>query len=140
VINAGIGGERVASGAARIGAVLDRYKPGYVLITHGINDVETMTVDHILESLNVIVQAAKARQVLPAIATLTPWVGWREHLNPAVYEVNRRIRELASAEGILLVDGESIVEGRFDYVLDDALHFNEAGSLAIAAEWADRLM
>lgn len=43
VINEGVGGERVPDGAARTAEVLNRHRPGYLLIMHGINDVETQS-------------------------------------------------------------------------------------------------
>ena len=140
VINQGRAGERVFDGAARTPGTLDQYKPGHLLILHGINDVlDGHSSDFIISQLRSMILSAKARKVLPAISTLTPLFGEREVVNGAVYALNDQIRSLASQEGVLLVDNERVVRGRPDYVIEDGLHLSEAGSTAVAAAWADRL-
>ena len=140
VVNQGVAGERVAAGAARTASVLDAQCPGYVLILHGLNDViDGRGPEQIIPYLRSMIQAAKARNVLPAISTITPFVGTREELNDTISAVNRQIRALAAEEEILLVDGERVIRGRTDYVLADGFHVSEAGALALAAAWADRL-
>lgn len=140
VINQGQGGERVEAGAARTPGLLDQYQPGYLLILHGINDVlDDHPNDYIIAHLRSMILAAKSRQVLPAISTLTPIFGARAGYDNAIFALNDRIRTLAAEEGILLVNNEGVVRNRPDYVLEDGLHLSEAGSTAVAAEWADRL-
>ncbi len=140
VVNQGRGGERIFYGASRTESILDLYRPGHLLILHGVNDIlDGRGASHIIPYLRSMIQTAKARNVLPAISTITPFVGNREFYNETVYAVNREIRALAAEEGILLVDGERVINGREDYVLADGLHLSEAGSLALAAAWSDRL-
>ncbi|MFU8781089.1 MAG: SGNH/GDSL hydrolase family protein [Kiritimatiellia bacterium] len=140
VVNQGIGGERVWGGAGRTAATLDQYKPGFLLILEGVNDIQdNAAAEDIIPYLRSMIEMAKARKVLPAIATITPFFGVREPLNERVFELNAAIRRLASEQGILLVDCERVVRRRPDYVLEDGLHLSEAGSVAVAAAWADRL-
>lgn len=140
VINRGIGGERTSAGSARTPSVLDRDKPGFLLILEGVNDVmDGIPTGSIIANLRSMIQAAKSRKVLPAISTITPFVGSREVFNPSVYALNEQIRNLAAEEGILLVNCEGVVDGRLDYVIADGLHLSESGSIAVAAAWSDKL-
>jgi len=140
VINQGIPGERARNGLARLGGVLDVHKPGHVLILHGVNDIiHGGNPDHIAEQIRGMIRVARVRNVLPAVSTITPFVGNREGFNGAVDLANERIRSVASQEGVLLVDCHQVINGRPDYVLADGLHYSEVGSMAVAAAWSDRL-
>jgi lysophospholipase L1-like esterase len=140
VINQGVPGERIAAGVGRLGGVLDRHKPGFCLIMHGVNDIiYRADPDYIAEQIRRMIQIAKARNVLPAVSTITPFVVGRQVFNSSVELTNQRIRAVASEEQVLLVDCARVIAGRPDYVLKDGLHFSEAGSLAVAAAWSDRL-
>jgi len=140
VINRGIPGERVGAGLARLGEVLDTYKPGYCLIMEGVNDIiHNESPEYIAETLRSMIRVAKSRNVLPVISTLTPFVGEREGYNGELDIANVLIRAVASEEGVLLVDNAEVIRGRPEYVLEDGLHYTESGSIAIAASWSDRL-
>jgi lysophospholipase L1-like esterase len=140
VINQGIGGERVAEGLARLGGVLDRNKPGYCLILHGVNDIiNSNPPEYIAEQILNMIQVVKSRNVLPVVSTVTPFVGNREIFNGSIDILNELIKSIASEERVLLVDCASVIRDRPDYVLGDGLHFSEAGSIAVAAAWADQL-
>lgn len=140
VVNQGVAGERIPNGAARTAAVLDTYRPGHLLILHGVNDImDGRGIGEIISYHRMMIQTAKSRDVLPAISTITPFVGAREFYNDRVYELNQQIRILAVEEGILLIDGERVIDGRADYVVSDGLHLSESGSVALAAAWSDRL-
>ena len=140
VVNEGRGGERVGDGARRLGGVLDQHKPGYCLILQGVNDiVHGGDPAYIAEQVRNMIQLAKVRNVLPAVSTITPFVGNREWYNEVVDATNELIRAVAIEEGVLLVDCARVIAGRRDYVLSDGLHFSESGSIAVAAAWSDRL-
>ncbi|MFU8781245.1 MAG: SGNH/GDSL hydrolase family protein [Kiritimatiellia bacterium] len=140
VINQGRAGESVEEGLARLGSVLDRHKPGFCLIMHGVNDIiHSGSPARIAETIRSMIQVAKARNVLPAVSTITPFVGKREVFNGSVEAANELIRAVAKEEDVRLVDCARVIRGRQDYVLDDGLHYSEAGSMAVAAAWSDRL-
>jgi len=140
VINRGLAAERVDAGLRRLGGVLDATKPGYCLILHGMNDViHSADPDYIAAQIRSMIHVVKSRNVLPAVGTITYFVGSREVFNGSIDLVNERIRAMAAEEKVLLVDCGNVIKGRRDYVLSDGLHFSEAGSIAIAAAWSDRL-
>ncbi|MBT3294349.1 MAG: SGNH/GDSL hydrolase family protein [Verrucomicrobia bacterium] len=144
VINEGISGEHAYEGAARVGAMLMQYKPGYLLILYGANDiVHRESTEDIVEDLRQIVNAARDVKAVPVLATLTPMVRSHRGFQGPVLALNARIRSLAVAEDILLVDLEAVFDSFDDdedpYDLDeddllqrDGLHPNETGNLEIA--------
>jgi lysophospholipase L1-like esterase len=144
VINDGVSGEHAYEAAARVDALLAHYKPGFLLILYGANDLlHAGHADAIAEDLRFIVQAAKNAKTIPILATLTPMARSHGVFDSGTKSINAFIRQMALEEDVLLVDLETVF-GDFDndedpYVLDaddlllwDGLHPNEAGSWEIA--------
>ncbi|MDP6631468.1 MAG: SGNH/GDSL hydrolase family protein [Kiritimatiellia bacterium] len=151
VVNEGFSGEHAYEGVRRVNAVLARYRPGYLFMLYGANDILHFAgADDIAEDLRTMVRAAKAVATIPIIATLTPMARARGIFDSATKDTNHFIRAMAAEEGVLVVDLEVVFNG-FDndadpYVMEaddllqwDGLHPNETGNWEIALAFADML-
>ncbi|TVQ99159.1 MAG: SGNH/GDSL hydrolase family protein [Desulfovibrionales bacterium] len=139
VINEGVSGSRSTLGEARVNGLLQRYKPGYLLILYGVNDIGERGNADILESLRSMVRAAKANQTVPVVATLTPVFGPRGWKTRAVMDLNQRIRGMATEEGILLVDLEEAFDWDASLISDNGIHPNKDGYFLLAKTFFDTL-
>jgi lysophospholipase L1-like esterase len=151
VVNEGYSGEHAYEGARRVAAELAAYKPGYLLILYGANDLlHFIPEDDIEGNLRFMITKAKEAKTIPVIATLTPMVRTRGFFNDAVKSLNVRIRRMAKEEGVKLVDLERHFGNRDDdadpYVLDDddylqwdGLHPNQEGTRRMALAFLDAL-
>jgi lysophospholipase L1-like esterase len=143
VVNRGVGGERTAEGVRRLGAVLDKDGPDYVLILEGINDVNTQIPSTtIVENLGKMVRMVKARGSVPLIGTLLPATR-AGYSSTRIRTVNIMIRDLADREKIQLVDFHATFMEEDDFTLlldDDGLHPNSLGYNLIAEEWYEGLL
>lgn len=140
VANEGVPGSTSDQGAARVGGVLRSLKPGYLLILYGANDVIHGRDDAAtIANLQSIIQAARNNQTIPVIATLTPMDYSHAIFNGGVKSLNDAIRNLASQEGVTLVDLESAFGSNPIYLQSDGLHPNDQGYALIAQEFAGAL-
>lgn len=141
VVNQGIGGSRASEGAARVNGVLRRYKPGYLLILYGANDIiHGASTASIVANLRSIVQAAKNNKTVPVIATVLPMTRGHAAYDGGVDAVNPEIRKMANEEGATIVDLHSAFSGKEDtYLTADGLHPNNAGQQLIADSFAGAL-
>lgn len=116
VRNLGIGGEKAGGGLGRLQAVLDEL-PGIVLVMYGTNDSyvdkgETeprVTCEQFREDLLQLVHGLQEEGVLVVLMTEPAWAagsqnGAGEDPNVRLAEYMQSARELAAAEGLLLVD------------------------------------
>lgn len=141
VINAGKGGEKSGSGAARARSVLQQHKPAVMTILYGANDViMDQGNDEVIANLNAIISLCRENQTKPVLATLPPMVMGHSIWNGQVTVLNDMIRELASATGVSLVDLEQEF-GSEPYMLlaPDGLHPNDTGNMVIADAFAGKL-
>jgi len=133
VINDGELGAKSFVGADYVDSVLAYYKPKYLIIYYGNNDLGFYSTDSIIANLAYMIQQAKANGTLPVIATLGPFMGnwaWRQ---PYASDLNREIRALASSEGIAYADLEAAFGSNPAYmVLPEGMHPNAAGHGVIA--------
>lgn len=134
VINNGHGGDTSSDGRSDVNSVLTSYKPGYLLILYGANDIiYGYDTDHIIANLRAIIQAAKENKTIPVVATLTPAFGSHSYMADAITELNSQIRQMAAEEGVVVADLYSAFGGNSDYMLSDGLHPNDEGAELIAA-------
>ncbi len=141
VINEGYSGEHTGEGAARTPGVLAEYRPGFLLIFYGANDVIHLA-DHnlVIVQLRSMIYAARNNQTIPVLATITPHIFYREAaFGQSVRDLNVQIRNLAAEEQVTLVDLERAFEGHPEYMTSDGLHPNDDGQAVIAAEFYDVL-
>jgi len=140
VYNEGSGGATSSDGAGKISSVLSSYKPGYVLILYGANDVISGTgEDDCIANLRSIITAAKNNKSVPVVATLTPMYGSHSIFDGSTKTLNVKIRQLASEEGCSVADLESAFGTDSSYFNGDGLHPNDAGLKIIADTFAGAL-
>lgn len=139
VINAGRGGEQSSGAASRAGGLMDRYKPGFILIFTGHNDaIFDRNINGVLGNIRAIIQAAKNRKVVPIVATLVPIGPPRVFATRPARDYSEGIRALAKEMDVALVDIEKEMGDNSD-LFCDGLHPVDAGSIIIAAAFADKL-
>ncbi|MFC1462587.1 SGNH/GDSL hydrolase family protein [Verrucomicrobiota bacterium] len=137
VINQGSGGQRSAGGRSRVDGVLRQYKPGFVLIFYGANDViHDVPHEDTIANLREMISAAKANSTVPVVATLLPAYTEHTYMQGGISRLNPMIRELASAEGVALADMESAFGSDESLLQDDGLHPSESGARLIAQVFA----
>lgn len=140
VANLGVGGSTSDHGAAGINGALAKYKPGFVLILYGANDISFgHPASRVIDNLRYMVQSAKGRQTVPVLATLTPEFGEHAIFEPSVKALNEQIRSLASSEGVALADLESAFGDSSELFQADGLHPTAAGQQLIAQTFFDVL-
>jgi lysophospholipase L1-like esterase len=140
VVNEGIGRMDSSEGLGRVNEILEREKPGYLLILFGANDIMGLpSVDETILNLRAIIQRAKNNQTIPIVGTLTPFNPWGSHgwsrWVADVYRLNIKIRELAQEENVKLADHFSAFNNDFSLLIDDGLHLNEKGYEIMAETW-----
>lgn len=141
VINEGTGGQRASGGASRAASVLNRHKPAVMTILYGANDlIQGDSPEGVIASLSSIINACRANQTEPVLATLTPMVEGHALWAGGVMTLNDMIRDLASSAGVRLVD----LERKFGsdpvmLLMPDGLHPNDAGNQVIADAFAGAL-
>jgi lysophospholipase L1-like esterase len=137
VHNRGVGGTRSSYGVSIVGSVLARYKPGYMPILYGINDlIHGVSKNEIIGNLRTMIQAAKANSTVPIIATLTPCYASHAWIEGDDMALNGLIRTLADEEGVDCADLEAEFGSDESLILPDGLHPNAAGAAVIAQTFA----
>ena len=140
VLNYGVHGSRSSYGASVIGSVLAR-RPGYVCILFGANDAimgdDPATTK---ENLRRIVVACKNNKTVPLLATPTPMNGPHSLYAGNVRQVAEAVRQLASEEGVTLVDLHAAFGSDPSAYLnpDDGLHLSDAGGDLVAKKFNSR--
>lgn len=137
MVNEGQGGESTGEGKWRLGPVMSQAQPEVLLLLEGTNDLiggqDTPTIDSAVDSLQTMVRQGKARGALVLIATLPP-------MNPgvcclagaaaAVPALNARIRSMAAAESVSVVDLEAVIT--LSHISGDGKHLNAQGNQVMA--------
>lgn len=140
VDNAGLPEEKAGRAAtlSRFSNTLAARPYQAVLIMEGTNDIydrDSGEISAAIQGLRNMIQVAKSRGVRPYLATIPPMVpgtqrGLAWSLVPAI---NSQIRNLASSEGITLVDIEGAMGTSYQqYIGFDGLHPNADGYAKIA--------
>jgi len=139
VINEGYPGAESYVGADMVQDVLDQYKPGFLLILFGINDLimghdEEETIGY----LQYICQAAINNKTIPVIATLTPVSGEHHIWASGVDRLNVLIRQMAADMNVAIVDLDTAFNwDTTTYLQDDGLHPNVLGYNLMAVTFYD---
>ncbi len=140
VINVSIGGGQSWQGASMVESTLANYKPGFLLIYFGANDmIHSHDQSETIGNLRAMIVAAKANKTIPVIATCTPMMWSHEAFDGSISVLNGMIKDLASSEGAILVDLGGAFKGHPEYLNEDGLHPNDLGQQVIAAEFRDAL-
>ena len=140
VINAGVGGEPSAGALSRCGGLLANNKPGYLIILTGANDaIQSRDTDAAIANIREMVQLAKANKTVPIIATLLPMVEGHAIFDSAAERISAGVREIASSEGVTLVDLHGEFGDPENQLIFDGLHPNDTGNQIIALAFNDVL-
>lgn len=135
VANFGHSGEQTPQGVNRFDAVLASFPTNIILIMEGTNDVQVgISVETTKFNLQTMITKAKAANVIPVLATLTPndRVG-SPTLIPATW--NPMIAALASSNGIKLADHYAATAPTWGSLNDDGVHPNDSGYQVLASTW-----
>ena len=85
------------------------------------------------------VLAAKANKTVPILATLLPMIGGHGIFTSAADRISNGIRDIASSEGVTLVDLNSEFGDPENQLISDGLHPNDTGNQIIALAFNDVL-
>jgi len=140
IINKAIPGSETSTGVDLVHPVLDNYRPGFLLILYGVNDL-IMGYDETaaLNNLRTMIRAAKDNKTVPIIATLTPVTGGYIGLVNSIERLNAGIRQMAAEENVYVADLEEAMNWDPAYLQADGLHPNAAGNDVMAATFYDVL-
>ena len=138
VVNKGFPGYSSGAGLDVIYPILDDYKPGYMLILFGVNDIIMGYGEEVAAvNLRIMIQACKDNKTIPVIATLTPVFGEHEAFSSGVNRLNSLIHQLCSELDTALVDLNSAFGDNPIYIQADGLHPNETGNALMAVTFYD---
>ena len=136
VIKDGLGATRSNRGSDRLPDSLT-VRPAYTLIHYGTNDWNQAECKFsppcfTIESLQTMVRDVKHRQGIAVLGTIIPSNPNREFAgerNPWVADMDRRIRDLARAEGAILADLEAafLAQPSVPALFSDHVHPSDAG-------------
>jgi lysophospholipase L1-like esterase len=138
VINEGKDAETTLGGVERIGQVLAKHKPNYILIMEGANDARSgISSEVAVGNLGLMVDKSGNAGAKPIISAITPNTeagGMENRLIPE--DFNPKIQALANSRSIPYVDNYSVLAGPFwDEYTFDGLHMNERGQNILAQEF-----
>lgn len=146
VVNEGECGETSSEGLAKIEDVLERWRPGVILIDYSPNDLPYGS-DAAILNLRGMIASARANKTIPILGTLVPAVGDHAGWEPFIQDLNVKIRALCEEQGVACADHyEAFVsDPRFaatPYSLldEDGLHPDSAGYALMAETWRGPLM
>lgn len=138
VINEGYPGAESYIGAALVNDILDNYKPGFLLILFGVNDlIMGYGEDEAIGNLQYICQAAINNKTIPVIATLTPVAGEHHIWASGVDRLNVLIRQLAANMNVAIVDLDAAFNWNPVYLQGDGLHPTAQGYDLMAVTFYD---
>jgi lysophospholipase L1-like esterase len=152
LVNAGEDGTKSWEGEARVGPVVRRGRPSWLLVHYGTNDwnnCEDVASCATEDSLRSIIRQAKANHTLPVLATVIPSnTGYVDaggvskappRRNEFVADQDVMIRRLAKEEHVALADLQAAIlaeaHGDFSGLYVDHVHPNDRGYAIIAREF-----
>lgn len=144
VINAGIGGEFAADAVARFRSALLNDQPEVVLLMEGTNDLLNANgADPAIAALDSMVQEALLQGRRVCLATIPPQRpdGLRNRgvVAQRIPPFNDRIRALAAARQVVLVDVFNAMKDDLSLIGIDDLHPTERGFGVIADTFTDAI-
>ena len=138
VLNEGSGGEFTTQGLIRLRPLLQQFRPEVLLLMEGTNDLldGNRGADAAIVNLRQMIAVAKSMNIQVALATVAPQrpngVRNRGAVAAIVPSFNDRIRALAAAEAIALVDVYAAMKDNLNLIGVDDLHPTELGYSVMA--------
>ena len=146
VINEGRCGETSGEGLDRITSVLQRWRPGVVLLDYSPNDILNGTAD-VIRNLRGMIAIARANKTIPVLGTLVPEVGEHAGWEGFVVPLNAQILALCEEEGLQCADHHTafatdpgFIASPYTLLSPDGEHPNAAGYELMAETWRMPLM
>ena len=140
VRNCGSSGEKSDDGASRTGSVLAKYKPGYLLVLYGVNDIiHGRSAESAAANVRSIVMTAKNNHTVPVVATYPIPTDGHAAFAGGVTTLNNLLRDMVGAEDVAVVDLEPEFAGTVDLLGPDGLHPNDMGTQVMAMSFYDVL-
>jgi lysophospholipase L1-like esterase len=134
VLNEGIGGEKASDGGIRrFRSVLHQHRPEIVLLMEGTNDLLDLEpgANAAMDALRGMVLEAKSQNVRVGLATIPPQRSGgqrnRDRVAALIPGFNDRVRALAAAEGVALIEVFDAMRTDLSLIGIDDLHPTERG-------------
>jgi lysophospholipase L1-like esterase len=136
VINEGVGGEGAAEGARRLRTVVLRHRPEVLLLMEGTNDLPDRPdigrgADTAIAALRAMIGEAKILGLRVALATIPPQraggIRHRDAVANLIPAFNDRVRALAAAENVALVEVYNAMKDDLSLIGIDDLHMTIQG-------------
>ena len=138
VVNTGVAGTMAVENVERTQAAIDRFRPGFMLILYGANDViHGYGPTAISDALAQMLQICKDSHVVPVLATYPDPILDHAGFTAQILQLNVRIRSLASSQGVRCVDLEKEFGAEPVLYQADGLHPSDAGTQIMAMAFAD---
>ena len=138
VNNAGIPGNTTSQMLSRLGRDVLAYKPDVLFLMGGTNDIGLdMSIANAVANIRRIVETARANGITVILMTIPPVNGDYNYRTANRAEYNADLADLASQEGIMLVDVFSALATANGYLAPeysafDGLHLSQQGEQAVA--------
>lgn len=140
VVNGGTGGARTHDGLEVINYFLRRFKPGYILIMYGANDVMERPAHDIVNNLLTMAWIAKENKTFPIMATVTPVDGPKIARMSHILHLNEVIKSRAAEFDYPVADVATAFGLEGQYLLPDGLHPNSEGMEVIAQTFYQKIL
>ena len=138
VVNVGVAGTMAVENVERTQAAIDRFRPGFMLILYGANDViHGYGPTAISDALAQMLQICKDSHVVPVLATYPEPILDHAGFTAQILQLNVRIRSLASSQDVRCVDLEKEFGAEPELYQADGLHPSDAGTQIMAMAFAD---
>ncbi|MDD5678646.1 MAG: GDSL-type esterase/lipase family protein [Kiritimatiellae bacterium] len=138
VINEGNGGDSSGEVMDRLYPILDDYKPGFVLILAGINDlIMGYGEENAARNIRIMVHACQDNKTIPVIATLTPVFESYSYLDSSIMLLNVMIQQIALDLNVAVVDLNKAFNDDPIYILPGGIHPNATGNALMALTFDD---
>ena len=138
VVNVGVAGTMAVENVERTQAAIDRFRPGFMLILYGANDViHGYGPTAISDALAQMLQICKDSHVVPVLATYPePIAGYADFAAQTLL-LNERIRAYCGEQDVPCVDLEKEFQADPTLYESEGLHPNDAGTQIMALAFAD---
>ncbi len=137
VYNYSVPGASSHDALSRLGTVLGR-GTGFVIISIGANDaIKGYGAETVKDNLAAMIAEVRAAQAYPVVGNVIGMTDGHVIYNGEAEKVNRAIKDLCSAEGVLLVDLYSEVS--LSLLQSDGLHPDSDGQEVIARAFYNKL-
>jgi lysophospholipase L1-like esterase len=140
VVNGGSGGARAYDGVQVTDYFLRRFKPGYVLVMYGANDVMERSPSAITNDLLTIAWKATENKSIPVMSTVTPVGGPKSGRKDFILNLNEIIKARAAEFNYPVADVAAAFGWEGQYLLSDGLHPNSAGMGVIAETFRQKIL